>query len=226
MTDLHTHILPQMDDGAKDTKTSLQMLRLEWQQGVRTVALTPHFYPDRENVDSFLSRRAESYGHLRAVLPKDETLPELILGAEVAFAPNMHKWKNIRQLCYENSSYLLVELPVSPWSEGVFRELFELMNFTGITPIIAHIDRYWGIVSNKHIERLLEMGVPIQLSAQSLVQWSTRRRAFRMLQEGSAHMLISDCHNVAGRAPNMEAAARFLRKKKGPQDALFFCIDE
>ena len=58
MIDLHTHILPGMDDGAKDVKTSLALLRMESAQGVGTVVLTPHFYRDREEPQHFLTRRA------------------------------------------------------------------------------------------------------------------------------------------------------------------------
>ena len=58
MTDLHTHILPGMDDGARSAEESIHLLRLEWEQGVRRVALTPHFYPQREGLEEFLHRRA------------------------------------------------------------------------------------------------------------------------------------------------------------------------
>ena len=57
MTDLHTHILPGMDDGAKDAQMSIAMLRAQRDQGVDTVVLSPHFYGDREDVDRFLRRR-------------------------------------------------------------------------------------------------------------------------------------------------------------------------
>ena len=65
MTDLHTHILPGMDDGAKTPEESLQMLRMERDQGVDTVVLTPHFYRDRERPEWFLARRRASAEALR-----------------------------------------------------------------------------------------------------------------------------------------------------------------
>ena len=60
MTDLHTHILPGMDDGAVSVETSLEMLRMERDQGVDAVVLTPHFYRDRERPEQFLARRRAS----------------------------------------------------------------------------------------------------------------------------------------------------------------------
>ena len=89
MTDLHTHILPGMDDGAPDVETSLAMLREEARQGVDTVVLTPHFYRDRERPEHFLARRARAADRLNSAiqaLPGEErrAMPRLILGAEVA----------------------------------------------------------------------------------------------------------------------------------------------
>ena len=73
MTDLHTHILPGMDDGARTVKESLKMLRMERSQGVDTVVLTPHFYRDYETPEHFLQRREESVRVLETVIGR---LPE------------------------------------------------------------------------------------------------------------------------------------------------------
>ena len=78
MTDLHTHILPGVDDGAKAPEESLEMLRMERDQGVDTVVLTPHFYRDRERPEHFLKRRRAAGEALRdalMALPEEE-LPE------------------------------------------------------------------------------------------------------------------------------------------------------
>ena len=88
MTDLHTHILPGMDDGARNVQESLDLLRMEWEQGVHTVVLTPHLYRDRENLSHFLHRRERAVEELEWALDglpvqARENLPQLILGAEV-----------------------------------------------------------------------------------------------------------------------------------------------
>ena len=94
MIDLHTHILPGMDDGAKDVDMSLQMLRMQREQGVHTVALTSHFYPSKESAERFFRRRAESEKMLTQTIlelsnEEQKKLPELVLGAEVAWVPNL-----------------------------------------------------------------------------------------------------------------------------------------
>ena len=226
MTDLHTHILPGMDDGAPDVETALRMLRMEREQGVETVALTPHFYCDDESVDSFLRRRRSASEQLEEAISRlsgDEQrlLPHRILGAEVAWAPHMDRWERLSELCYADSSYLLLELPFSAWSTDLFRRLYELMDRTGVTPVIAHIDRYWGHIDKRALQELFSMGLPVQLSAAALTHWRTRGAALRTLREGKAQLLISDAHGDTQRAPNLADAMRALgRRDAALHDAL------
>lgn len=217
MKDLHTHILPGMDDGAPDVATALQMLRLEAQQGVDTVALTPHFYRDREHVADFLARRAEAVSLLQSAL-ENEPHPRLIVSAEVAYVPGIADWPELEQLCYEGTKTLLVELPMSPWNDELFRRLYSIEGRRGITPMIAHIDRYFGIQSKANIAQLLEMDLPIQISTEALFHLRTRRRAIELLCSRNA-ALISDCHNTVSRPPDMAAASAVLVKKLGASAA-------
>ena len=91
MTDLHTHILPGMDDGAQTIEEALALLQTQAQQGVDAVALTPHFYGRRESVESFLSRREAAWQQLLEATAGLQT-PKLILGAEVSWMPEMDQW--------------------------------------------------------------------------------------------------------------------------------------
>ena len=205
-----------MDDGARNVEISLRMLRMEREQGVESVALTPHFYSDTESVDSFLTRRQTAFEQLEEAisrLPDAETLPRRILGAEVAWAPHMDRWERLGELCYTESEYLLLELPFTVWSADMFRRLYELMDRTGITPVIAHIDRYWGRIDKRALQELFSMGLPVQLSAAALTHWRTRGAALRTLREGKAQLLISDAHGDTQRAPDLADAMRALRRR-------------
>ncbi len=216
MTDLHTHILPGMDDGAQTPEQSIAMLREQSRQGVETVALTPHFYRNNERPSAFLTRRAEAWQALQNALtelPKTERecLPRLILGAEVAYVPGMWEWPEISELCYENTKVLLLELPMTGWNEEIFRQIYSFISHTGITPMIAHAERYlW----NKQFWRLTEMQLPLQVSASALLSFYGRKKACRILDEQDG-ILISDCHNMDSRPPNMDQAMQWLRQKKG-----------
>ena len=224
MTDLHTHILPGMDDGAQSVEESIAMLREQARQGVNTVALTPHFYRGKERPSMFLARRAEAWQKLQdalAALPETEreSLPKLILGAEVAYAPGMWEWPELADLCYENTKVLLLELPIGQWNEEMFRQIYNLMSHTGITPMLAHVERYFH---NRDFGRLFELQLPMQVSAAALLHIFGRKRAAALLMEQEG-ILISDCHRMKFREPNMEKALRWLEKKEGRR-AVKFCI--
>ncbi len=213
MTDLHTHILPGMDDGASDVATALEMLRIQKMQGVDTVALTPHFYRGNELPREFLKRRNTSWESLRTELPGKD-VPNVILGAEVAWAAGMVEWPELEDLCYEGTKTLLVELPVTPWSDELFRQLYGLSIRRGITPMIAHLDRYFGKQSQYKMEHLLEMGFPVQISSKALFKLRYRRRTLSLLNDFGL-ILISDCHNTGVRPPNMGDAMSLIERKLG-----------
>ena len=220
MTDLHTHILPGMDDGARSVEVSLAMLREEAVQGVDTVALTPHYYRDRENSVSFLARRARAAEELKTAidaLPEAErsALPRLILAAEVAWVPNLIDCSRLRELCYAGTDAFLLELPMQLWYDGLFHQLSDLMNMTGLTPVIAHIDRYWTSQKPERLAELYSLGLPTQLSADTLLHFSLRGRALKFLQSGRAQLLMSDCHGMDSRRPNLQQGMEMIERRLG-----------
>ena len=213
MTDLHTHILPGMDDGAESVEEAITLLRAQVQQGVDTVALTPHYYRDKETVPEFLARREAACSQLQEAMG-DEEYPKIILGAEVAWSSRMTEWSDLEALCYENTRTLLVELPVTPWQSDLFRQLYSLEGRLGIIPMIAHVERYFHFQKKKDMERLLELGYPMQVSAAALFHIFDRKRAVELLEQYDG-ILISDCHNTMLRCPNMGDALQLIEKKKG-----------
>ena len=220
MIDLHTHILPGMDDGARSVEIGLAMLREEAAQGVRAVALTSHYYRDRESSERFLARRAKAAETLEAAiaaLPEAErdALPARILAAEVAWVPNLAECRHLRELCYEGTELFLLELPMQSWYDGLFSQIYDLINVTGLTPVIAHIDRYWGSQKPQRLAELASLGLPTQLSAEALLRFSTRARALKALQNGQAQLLMSDCHDMSDRRPNMQQGLETVGKKLG-----------
>ena len=219
MTDLHTHILPGMDDGAKTPEISLEMLRMERDQGVDTVVLTPHFYRDREWPGSFLKRRSAAAERLRAALEAlgDErsTLPRLELGAEVAWVPNLADMPELPQLCMGQSRYLLLELPFYPWNEQMIHQIYDLMGRTGVTPVVAHIERYVKIQKPAYLAEVLSLGVPVQVSGEPLLHALQQGRALKLLRKHQAQLIASDCHDTVRRPPNLGPAMDAVRRKLG-----------
>lgn len=215
MIDIHTHILPGIDDGAKDTEMSLQMLRMQREQGVDAVVLTPHCYRKKELPVRFLERRQAAFESLQAAIREtDEEFPQLILGAEVAWVPGLSDWEELRQLCIGKSTYMLLELPFHPWNDRMIDQLYELMG-RGVTPVFAHLERYVKDQRKEYVREILSMGVPVQVSCEPLLHMFERGTVVKMLKKGQAGILASDCHNLKERPPNLAQGMAAVQKLLG-----------
>lgn len=219
MTDLHTHILPGMDDGAKNVEESLALLALEREQGVDTVVLTPHFYRNRENPAHFFERRKKAEETLREALAAHPELPAVKCGAEVAWWPGLADCDDLGELCIEGTKTLLVELPFTPWSERMISGLYDLMGRTGVTPVLAHLERYLKLQSAELVRGVLELGVPVQVSGDVLLKFFERGPAMKLLKANDAQLIASDCHNTVSRVPNLGDAMAVAEKKLGRERA-------
>ena len=192
LTDLHTHILPGVDDGAQDLETSLQMLRMEKLSGVDRVALTPHFYPLREEFDAFVDRRQQAYETLLSAWD-GETMPELKLGAEVRYSPGLTEL-DLRQLTIGNSDYMLLELSNTEIPVYIDSVLDIILN-QGITPILAHIERCTYFHKKPEMLcSLIRRGALAQVSAKAFQRKNDIKFIFPCLFNGLAHFVASDVH--------------------------------
>lgn len=215
LVDFHTHILPCMDDGSSSVNRSLEMLSLENKQNIDTVVLTPHFYPDNERPQQFLERREASHKLLSDAL-QNAHRPELLVGAEVRFFEGISDCEYLPRLAIENTKCVMVEMPMMRWSKRMLDELYDISQKQELTPIIAHIDRYVGAIRPcVHIEELDELGLVIQASADFFIKHSTRKKALRMLERGSIHLLGSDAHNISNRRPNLDKAVSVIKRSLG-----------
>ena len=214
MIDLHSHILPEMDDGSKDAEMSHKMLDEMAAQGVKTVAATPHFYATRDLPEAFLERRAKAVERLGELRPD---APRVILGAEVAYFDAMGRSGAVlEQLQLGDSGLLLIEMPFAPWNERMVREVCDLPLQTGLTPVLAHVDRYRTREQlPRHMERLLGCGVLFQCNAEAFLRFGSRGWALKLVRDGCIHFLGSDAHNLTARKPNLGEAARVIEKKLG-----------
>lgn len=216
MIDFHTHILPGMDDGSRSLEQSVAMLREAKSQGVEWIVATPHFYPEDESVESFLERREKAEAALRKEMAKHEDLPQVVVGAEVYYFTGISDSDILQKLTIGDSRYVMVEPPLSPWPERVFRELEGIVLQQGLIPIVAHIDRYVRPFRTYKIpERLSAMPLLVQASGEFFLDKRTKNMALRMLRKGQIHLLGSDAHNMEERCPNLGQAAEVIRKKLG-----------
>lgn len=213
MIDWHSHILPGMDDGSRDTAESISLINMQVSQGVGTIIATPHYYANDETVDSFLDRRKKAFELLKTVLPADA--PDILLGAEVRYYQGISRMADLEALTIEGSKLLLLEMPMSSWTEYMIRELIEMSGRGSIKIIIAHIDRYLNLQKKGVLERILESGILMQVNASFFISFASKRKALSLLKEGNIHFIGSDCHNTVSRPPRLDSAFRVIEKKFG-----------
>lgn len=216
MIDFHTHILPGIDDGSRSIEKSLEMLRTARDSGIDTVVATPHFYPERENPESFLSRREEAIRKLQVALTPD--LPQICIGAEVAFFDGISRSDRILGLGIEGTGLILVEMPFMRWSASDIEEICSVYPRLGLTPIIAHIERYMDYQHAGTLPYLIKNGILIQSNGEFFLDKRTQSRACRMLKNNMVHLLGSDCHDPEARPENLGAAMEYILKRKGTDD--------
>lgn len=215
MLDLHNHILPHMDDGCKTPEESVQALQLAARQGVEVVFATPHYYPV-ESSDAFLQRRRTAVAQLEEYLRRKPCgpLPQLCLGAEVAYRAGIGNDPNLPALCLGGTDHLLLELPFHSWGAEIFRQIRSISANQGITVVLAHLERYVGIVPMAQLRQLLEMDVMVQVNAGSFLTLAQRRAVKKLMRFSRIDFLGSDCHNLTSRPPVMGPAREYLQKKR------------
>lgn len=217
VTDFHSHVLPGIDDGSSSAEESIAMLRMEAEQGVRHVIATPHFYPRHDSPERFLEKRDRAEAALRSAMAGKTGIPELSVGAEVHFFSGISNSDILPQLTIDKKCCILIEMPPPPWSDSMYRELEQIWLHWGITPIIAHVDRYIAPFRTFRIpERLAALPVMVQANA-SFFQGRSAPMAMRMLKKGQIHLLGSDCHNLTSRRPNLGAAVDKIRNRLGQE---------
>ena len=217
MVDFHSHILPGVDDGSPDVARSIAMLRMEGEQGITHVVATPHFYPKHDTPEQFLARRDQAEAILREEMEKHTGLPRLSVGAEVHYFRGISESDMVPRLAL-NSRSILIEMPPAPWPDTAYRELEAIRTQWGITPVLAHIDRYIAPFRTFGIpERMEKLPVLVQANGSFFLEKATASMALRLLKRDRIHLLGSDCHNLTSRKPNLGAAMELIARKLGPE---------
>lgn len=214
MIDIHTHILPGIDDGSEHMEETLAMAELAWESGVRTIVATPHsnvrgIY---ENYDSEEWRLL--FQKVKAYLKENQCQIELVPGAEV-YASN-HVSDRIRDgllRSINDSRYYLMEVPFDAdpyWAEEIWESVLEL----GKVPVIAHPERYFCIQDNPVIlYEWMRMGCLSQMNRGSVFGRfgrSVQRTAEILLDHNLITCVASDAHSSYRRTPYMADIREYL----------------
>lgn len=202
VADIHSHILPHMDDGAESSYMSAEMLSSMYAQGIRRVVASSHFYANEESLRAFLERRERAIERLAKVYDRSAH-PELFAGAEVAFFEMISHSEVIRELSLRGTDYIMIEMPFSRWSEHSVNELYNLREKLGLNPIIAHIERYAVYQKKDVIRKLHEDGMKIQVNAEFFLTKRIYKKFSYLMKENLIDFVGSDAHNVSDRKPEL-----------------------
>lgn len=215
ITDIHTHLLPGIDDGAKDWNTCMKMIRKSWRAGVRVIIATPHFLPWEKDQDPLRIYRLCEEAQKKA---------EEELGINMAIYPGNEIYyhtdmlENIRKkkaLTLAGSRYVLIEFPEDVTYEILFRGIRDLVN-AHLEPVIAHVERYHCLRKPGRMEELLNMGARFQMNAgafQGGFLDETSRWSKKVLQKHQIHFVASDMHNTDTRPPLSKNRLEWPTKK-------------
>jgi protein-tyrosine phosphatase len=207
--DLHSHILPGLDDGARTLEDSLAMARACAEEGITAVAATPHVRDDYPTTPDAME---EGVDQLRQALASHEILVDVCSGGEIAI-----EWidrladSDLRRFGLGgNPAYLLVEFPYVGWPLALPQHVFDLAS-RGITPVIAHPERNGEVqASPERLESLVRGGALVQVTAASLdgrLGRQARTTGRRLVEVGLAHLISSDAHIPEIRGSGLAAAA-------------------
>lgn len=220
LSDLHCHILPGIDDGARDPDMSGALLLSEKQQGVSQILFTPHFYVDEISVEGFTERRGEALERMKETIDRLDL--KTSLGAEVRMQEELIGM-DLRPLGMGDTSYLLLEFPFLSgayplWGEMIVEQLLD----QGIRPLFAHIDRYdYFMNDTERLSHFREMGCIFQVNADSVISRRRSPRVYELMREGFVHVLSSDAHSPEKRPVNLKSALAQVEGKLGKGMAEF-----
>lgn len=221
MIDLHSHILPGIDDGSRSLEQSLEMARMAVDDGTTVMACTPHIYPGLYMNDA-AGIQAER-DKLQKALDTYRIPLQLVVGADAHLVPELlDGLQSGRVPTINGSRYLLLEPPHHVPPPNLEQSVFQIMA-AGYVPVITHPERLVWI--EHHYPTFVELarrGAWLQLTAGAIVGKFGKRARYwseRLLNEGWVHIVASDAHTTGMRNPRMSEAIPVLEKAVGADEA-------
>lgn len=222
--DMHTHILPELDDGSKSVEMSLQIIEKLRNQNVNNICLTPHYYSNEESIDDFVAKRKESVNKLIEHIPADVNI---CIGAEVYVTSYLFNNEDLSDLCYGDSDYILCEFGYdSHFQEHTMGHFNRLMNNYGLKPVLTHIERYPNLMKNERlICDLLDEGILIQTNIEAFNSFAVRHKLIKFLRKGYIQVLGTDSHSLTRGTPEQYQNVIELIKNKCGEECVHYLMD-
>lgn len=216
-TDIHSHILPSVDDGSVNLKQTRNMLEIAHEEGIIHIIATPHYGVGCINPDvQELQKKLEL---VREEAKKIDPNFQIDLGNELFYSEDIiEHLKKKKALTMAGTRYVLVEFPVFESYRNIRTGLHRLL-INGYLPILAHVERYEALYQSLDtIEDLIRLGVYMQMNITSILGGFTDQRSKyckKLMDYGYIHFVATDSHSDHNREPRMIKGVNYLRKKYG-----------
>lgn len=215
MIDLHTHLLPDWDDGAADLAEAERMIEVARKDGISKMVLTPHVF----RMTKHDSDGRGLNGRIRAFIEQSKSFElDFYPGAEVYVHPEMIAHIKDFDLTINGSNYVFIEFPAQHVPSGATNLVYRMM-LDGLIPIISHPERNAVFARSPEIlYELISQGAIGQVTSQSLTGGfgtPVQKAAESFLRNGLVHLIASDAHNAEARPPRLSAAVEMAAKHVG-----------
>lgn len=221
MIDLHSHIIFNIDDGAKSIEDSVTLCRQATENGYKGIVATPHF-TDYRHIDDFVLERESKLDLIREKLSKEGIDITLYSGAELFLSRGIFTAGDLDALTVNNSRYMLCEFPLGSFNVRQGLDMLSELTLRGYIPIIAHPERYHEFRKNYEIiYGLVDQGVIFQVNADSLagnIDRTAQNISADLIQEGFAKFIGSDAHDTHRRNLNMRERISAFPSKIDKED--------
>ena len=222
MIDIHSHIVFDVDDGPQDWAESKALLEEAYAQGVRIIVSTSHRRKGMfETPEDEIARNFKVVKELAKEIAPDL---RILYGAEIYYTSDiLDKLENNLIPKLNDTRYVLIEFSMNTPYREIHNALTNVL-MLGITPVIAHIERYDALENNeKRVKELINMGCYTQVNSSSILKPKLfgdtykfmKKRARYFLERDLVHIVASDMHNLDSRPPYMKEAYEIVSKKYG-----------
>ena len=241
MIDLHCHAVPYVDDGAADIEDSKEIIRAEYEQGVRLIVMTVHLR--EEMFDSSIKKVCEHYMELKKWLVSSDMKDMDIMLSREYYCDNrllalMDGYiNNMEEVNYQDQKYnpeseilpfgnkkcILLEFSSNRLQDEEFEIFIKKASDAGLTPIIAHAERYPAVQKRPTIvDQMIDQGAYIQVNCENVlsrVKTLESETAKLLVRNGKADIISSDTHDLEFRSPNLKKCYAHIYKKYGKKTA-------
>ncbi len=213
--DMHCHVIPHVDDGARTTSQAMRMIKIAYDNGIRTMIATPHYEVGKYEGNQ--EKILKYYQKVKEHAAQKYHDFHLYLGNEVFYSFGVVDSLNEGTIfTLAGSHYVLVEFSPNDKLEHIEKSLYEIVN-GGYIPILAHVERYENVMKSYHnVERFVDMGVYIQTNVSTLAGRSghrMRRKILKLIKKDLIHFIGTDAHSDGRRSPEAAAGLEYLLKK-------------